>query len=242
MMKLLLDIGNTNAKYVFYQDGQMSDVTCLPITSLSVNYCQQQFRNCAHILLADVSAVATSILIEFATKYSKGLQIIQSESAKFGVTCGYANAQQLGVDRWLTMLAAKFRFPKQNCLIVDSGTATTIDLLDGKGTHHGGWIMPGLDMMSNAFSTVTAKVVVNTQQISELEFGHDTASNVNQGVVVATIGAIEQAITLAVKMGIAIDKIVLTGGKSEQLAKLLAPSCAVIDTLIFDGLALYCAE
>ena len=51
----------------------------------------------------------------------------------------------LGVDRWLAILAAAFKlYPQKNVLIIDAGTATTVDLLAKSGVHQGGWILPGI--------------------------------------------------------------------------------------------------
>lgn len=63
---------------------------------------------------------------------------------RFGVLLnGYDQPQQLGVDRWLGMVAAWQRYRRSFCL-VDCGTATTIDLVDDQGQHQGGVILPGI--------------------------------------------------------------------------------------------------
>ena len=49
----------------------------------------------------------------------------------------------LGVDRFLAMLAALERFPNSPLLVIDAGSAVTFDVIDAKGMHQGGLIMPG---------------------------------------------------------------------------------------------------
>ena len=59
---------------------------------------------------------------------------VSAEAA--GVTCGYKDFHQLGVDRWLALVAAYRKYAKP-IIVVDAGSAVTIDIVDGDGLHLG---------------------------------------------------------------------------------------------------------
>src|SRR6516162_10723505 len=78
-----------------------------------------------------------------------------------GVTNRYARPAQLGADRWASLVAARRRstatdlFPPA-CVVVNAGTAVTIDALDVDGVFHGGLILPGMRLMLQALAENTA--------------------------------------------------------------------------------------
>ena len=72
--------------------------------------------------------------------------------------CAYEDYSRLGIDRWLAMLAAWMQ--QQNCghIVVDAGTAITLDIIDAQGRHLGGYIVPGLEMQKKALLQNTRKI------------------------------------------------------------------------------------
>src|SRR5690606_18957451 len=62
-----------------------------------------------------------------------------------GVVNGYSDFSRLGMDRWLAMVGA-FDLCGCACVVLDLGTATTVDLVSGEGVHIGGYITPGLGL------------------------------------------------------------------------------------------------
>jgi len=238
-MIVLIDIGNSSAKYAFYQHTSFSEIHRIAVTNLSIKFCEQHFQACEKIVLASVGIAVETILSEFCANYHKSLCIVASQQNAFGVTSGYQQPNQLGVDRWLALVGAKALYPNQNCLIIDSGTATTIDLLAGDGLHHGGWILPGLDRMLTTINRDTANISVIAQDMAQLRFGQATSTNVNYGVLAATLGAIEQAIRLSNELAIEVEIVLITGGKGAYIASKLSVNCVYIDNLVFRGLALY---
>ncbi|WP_352284776.1 type III pantothenate kinase, partial [Pseudoalteromonas sp. Q18-MNA-CIBAN-0097] len=70
----------------------------------------------------------------------------------------YEHVGNLGIDRWLALIAGFTLYPNTACIVVDAGTATTIDVLDSEGLHLGGWILPGLDLMTSSLTQNTQRV------------------------------------------------------------------------------------
>lgn len=78
-----------------------------------------------------------------------GIEVARSTRQAAGVTSAYRDAGMLGVDRWLAMLAARKRCTGL-CVVIDCGTALTLDILEEDGRHRGGYIVPGLALQWRA--------------------------------------------------------------------------------------------
>jgi len=226
---LLLDIGNTREKAALMKNGK---VTALPqlatdnLAKLSIN--AVYFANVAPQEKVD------TIRQQLGLAKVPWRQIC-SEAKAFGVSNGYQQPQTLGVDRWLAMLGAQLLFPAQNVLIVDAGTAVTIDWLAQDGQHGGGWIIPGLKMQQQAVVTNTAKVFNSDIFNGCLAQGTDTVAGLQNGCLAAVLGAIMLAWQQA-----PCSKLILTGGDSKFLKSNLSDLPIVVEPLlIFHGLSRY---
>ena len=74
------------------------------------------------------------------------IKFYRSQKECFGVTLSYTNQQSYGADRYAAVVAAHHRLSGDK-IVIDCGTATTIDVIDEQGNHAGGLIMPGIDLM-----------------------------------------------------------------------------------------------
>ncbi|MDF2182666.1 type III pantothenate kinase [Neptuniibacter sp. CAU 1671] len=100
-----------------------------------------------------------------------------------GVANSYEDPSRMGVDRWLAMLAA-YNEAHCACCVVDCGSAITVDYLTAQGQHIGGYILPGLRLMTESLLKDTARVRFATEQMQghNTSPGTDTASAVGHGV------------------------------------------------------------
>ncbi|RUO32912.1 type III pantothenate kinase [Aliidiomarina soli] len=115
--------------------------------------------------------------------------VTQAEFA--GVQNAYADYQRLGVDRWLTLLAAR-SLTSSHCVIVDAGTAITLDILDKDGQHQGGWIAPGLHTMQDALVARSNRIKAR-YDAPRAELGQCTEDGLFLGCQAALRGFVEQA-------------------------------------------------
>lgn len=114
----------------------------------------------------------------------------RSSASCAGVSNAYATPGRLGVDRWLALIAA-YRQCLSAVLVVDIGSALTIDLVDGAGLHRGGYIMPGPRLMADALLRATDRVrFAPNEDLTVPEPGIDTATCVNNGISAALTGAV----------------------------------------------------
>ncbi len=148
-------------------------------------------------------------------------------------------AVTVGWDRLFAAIAAKhFRTKSQATLIVDCGTATTLNVLDSAGQFLGGAILPGVALMAEALHLHTAALpAVNTADLQTSAFPAGTTPEaIRAGILLAQRGAIQLA-WQALKQSE--GELFLTGGNAESLG-LNIPTCAVLHrpTLVLDGMAL----
>ncbi|RMG37408.1 MAG: type III pantothenate kinase [Gammaproteobacteria bacterium] len=139
---------------------------------------------------------------------------------------------QLGVDRWLGVLACRER-GLSPAVVVDTGTATTVDLLDAGGMHLGGYILPGLEAMHQALSVSTALPVRSDGPCGEPAVPATTAEAIACGALYAQVGAIERAFA---RLGSGCH-LVLSGGAAHRLMPHLSHEVVRIEQLVLEGLA-----
>jgi len=239
-MILLIDIGNSRTKYSKYSEGNRSSIESLPNRELTSEYLTKYFSDIERVIVASVSHYKLTNLIElWCTENQKQYQQVVSEKSMNGVTSGYERPSQLGVDRWLTLIAANTLYQGKNTLIVDAGTATTVDLLASDGTHKGGWILAGIDTLFKSVLDNTSQVKASDANDASLSFGVNSSENVNNATWAATVGAISLAVMESEKQGIVIDEILMTGGNGPALVELLPQPCTMIEELVFIGLQAY---
>lgn len=228
MKNLLIDVGNTNAKY------------CLAEGDAFIELNFEQAEN----ILTEVESVAIAAVsenIQVTTLLNKadeqGLTVVHAEVSErsFGIECGYPKFKNLGIDRWLAVLAAEQSYPDEDLIIVDAGTAMTVDFLTSDKKHLGGWIIPGLDLMKSSIIEKAPKVF-GEQKVREEQFGTDTPSAVFNGCLFTCIGSIQLAASFLTEQTARPVKVLLTGGNSSLLSKSLKQQFYVDQFLVFKGL------
>lgn len=128
----------------------------------------------------------------------------------------YQNTHTLGADRWAALIAVR-QLSNDNTLIISAGTATTIDFLGSNGMHYGGWILPGLKLMQQSLLQNTAGLHVANLHQKTSGIGLDTASAIEEGLLLAQVGAILQAFDFAKQQNQAIGKVWIDGGFANPL-------------------------
>lgn len=226
-MNLLLDFGNTRLKWCLYPQGQSLENAQMGACA-SVDACAlaQTWRNLPikQVLLASVAGpMATTALAATLSQFGFAVQFIRSQAQFAGLTCAYARAADLGVDRWLGMLGAHLAHPHQNCLIVSAGTAFTIDAVAAGGTHLGGYIAPGLSMMRAALAQGGA-LLPQLDPAADTATAIDFASDTHSAIAAGTLAALVQLIchsVLQLQNQHNLVKIIFSGGNGEQILNAL---------------------
>tara|TARA_R110000787_G_scaffold285251_1_gene400487 strand:- start:141 stop:875 length:735 start_codon:yes stop_codon:yes gene_type:complete len=244
-MRLLVDVGNTQVKYVLQADKRsaaLNEVVYLDYQSFKAQLSQATFSQVSEVILANVHGQKIADAIEAWTELNNiAFMQVHSVAKAFGVYSSYQQPERLGVDRWLAMIGAKQLYPQQNLLIIDAGTATTVDVIDANGQHCGGWIMPGVQTMFNSLLTQTKKIIATPNTTGSLLFGKDSSDCVNNGSWAMTIGAVKEAIIQANSV-LLLEKVLITGGNAEQIVNLISDNCQLEPKLVFHGLSCFQAR
>jgi type III pantothenate kinase len=161
------------------------------------------------------------------------VNFVAAQAELCGVRNLYDQPEQLGSDRWAALIAAWHQV-RRACLVVNCGTATTIDALSAQGEFIGGLILPGLTLMQQSLSQGTAQLSVSKGVVQN--FPRNTADAIASGVLRATLGAIEHQFTLLQVDGEAVC--ILTGGAADPLMHFLQMPVQFEKNLVLKGLQL----
>lgn len=238
---LLIDAGNTRIKWARVESDQFIPgvpFQIRPALLPAIKAAWDGLERPLGVALSNVAGerVEADIRSFIRCRWSLEPFIAQSQDSGFGVTSGYLEPERLGVDRWLALVAARAR-SHQPTVIVDAGSACTIDLLDAEGRHLGGYILPGLSAMANALATQTHQIqrVKITNKLG-LKLGRDTSSGISSGTLLALVGAIERVL-LDFQLEHSKElSLLMTGGDAESLQALLRFSSQMAPDLVLEGL------
>lgn len=171
-------------------------------------------------------------------KWKLDAQFIRTRDKGYGVNNAYADTKKLGVDRWLTLVAAHESYPGPVC-VVDCGTAITLDAMTAKGDHEGGLIIPGLSMMQECIRDRASninEVALNAEAGGRL-LAADTGNAIIAGSLYSAVALIERVVgDLVAEWGKPVQCL-LTGGDAEQVASLLSIKVTHCPDLVFEGMA-----
>jgi type III pantothenate kinase len=213
---LYVDVGNSAIKWLFngeYHTSLIEDFELNLLPNAEQNW---------------VSCVAHRAIL-------KGLKtpiFVQSLPTFQHFTSAYPIAKDLGVDRFLAMLAGAYQNPNQNLLIIDVGSALTIDLVLS-GRHQGGLIMPGLGAVRRCFTPFAT-------DSKNLTFGvaDNTAEAWASGTASMLLSAINEQIRRQSKKHGDLH-VILTGGDSQIVSSQLDYPAEIQSHLVLDGLVFY---
>ncbi len=238
MRMLLIDIGNTNLKWVWLQDGEMSSLECVNyrVDGLVAQayHCWSHAEKPEKIMLANVAGqqVEDELQQWISSEWNVEAEVVTARAQQLGVTNAYACPEQLGVDRWLALIAAHKNSVSSVC-VVDCGTAITIDALTADGQHQGGLILPGLAMVRQVMLDCTQIPRIGASENSALLAG-DTAGAIAAGSLHAAAALVER---VAQQMKLP-QKIILTGSDAPRLKTVMKLEAEIDSKLVMCGLAL----
>ena len=195
-----------------------------------------------HIWLASVAPSRIRDALVDWTRGTWGLTpcSLAVQSVACGVTCGYREPDQLGVDRWMAIIAGYHRSPGGVC-VVDCGTATTLDMVDGEGRHLGGFILPGMEMMRDSLLQGTA-MNVETEETELSEWGDSTASCIDLGIRKSVVSLVESSVERMQAAGVCDPGVILCGGASALVEPHLKLAHEHRDALVLEGMMRFVQE
>lgn len=237
MRALLLDVGNTRLKWAIADGAGLGKVHAQahngdPAAVIAA----REWPAVDAVRVCDVTGgeMRRRLLEALAARLTVTPEVVTAEREREGLRNGYAEAQRLGADRWLAMLAAWRRSRCALC-VVGAGTALTVDVVEAGGRHLGGVIAPGLVAMRRALRAATRFPLREDSPATiagAARLGCDSESAVELGVLHALLGAIERCVSLQP------DAVCyLTGGDAQHLLPFLDAGWHGAPDLVLEGLA-----
>jgi len=240
-MDLLIDIGNTNLKWAAHDSGSLGEMQTirhhggLPI---DLHAAWERLTSPQRILVSNVGGTEMGAVLQRACRsyWDREPIFAATEPHAYGITIAYERPERLGVDRWLALVAA-YRICEGPVLIVDAGTAVTYDLLLGDGSHLGGLILPGIEMMRDSLLVGTHIPRVEPQELAD-PWAADTGTAVAAGSIQAPAVLAERLFDrLTDKVGM-LPRCIFTGGDAERLISAVHRPIQHRPDLVLRGLAL----
>lgn len=247
-MLLVLDIGNTNAKFGLYDGTEVladwravtdhdrtADEWGALIQNLFAlkNYRLDQAEDC---IMASVVPPATDAVSTMLRKYLDLDPLIIGPDVDVGIPTRYVDRNEVGADRLANAVGAVQRYGAP-CIVVDFGTSTNFDVVSPDGAYVGGALAPGLELSADALFARAARLFKVELQFPPAAIGHRTVTAMQSGLLWGYVGLVE-GITQRIQAELEVPaRVIGTGG----LAALLAERTEVIDVvdqqLTVDGLA-----
>jgi len=235
-MNLLVDIGNSRLKWGWAKDRQI--ISGSPLINQQVNQAtlHDLWRQIPEPDRLVVACVGARDQLEQVRKIAALLwpaikvTTVISQANAFGVINSYLQPEKLGVDRWLSLIAARKQYQNAIC-VVDCGTAITIDLLAADGHHQGGFIAPGLTLMKKSLAEGTCKLSFDNTE-HDFEPANNTEAAIYNGTLAACCGLIEHVLSAQAEN----IRLILTGGDALTIAGQLDVVSVIDQDLVLRGL------
>jgi len=248
-MLLCLDIGNTHILGgVFDQDNLVARFryatnligTADQFGIFLVNILQANKIAPENIKATAVSSVVPSIdytIRHTISLYLQSQYFMLQAGVKTGLNIKYKNPNEVGADRIANAIGAVNAFPNKNMIIIDMGTATTLDVVTKKRDYLGGAILPGLRLGMESLASNTAKLIEVDIEAPASFIGRTSRESIQVGLYYGQLGALKEIIN-GMKKEVFQDEPVLiigTGGFS-QLYREKALFDVLLPDLVLQGL------
>ncbi|MBD3676652.1 MAG: type III pantothenate kinase [Planctomycetaceae bacterium] len=163
-----------------------------------------------------------TLMLDWSLK-TIGVPVPLRDRGLLSISMDVKSPHQVGIDRLLNAMAAnQLREPGEAALVVDSGTATTVDLIDENGVFQGGAILPGLRLSAESLHRYTQLLpevpLEELQEESRNPVGKETREAIRSGLYWGQLGAIRE-LTERILAGRSNVARFLTGGGAELLSE-----------------------
>jgi type III pantothenate kinase len=236
-MKLLIDFGNTRCKWVLIVENEWQSVNSFAHHGQNIIEAMHK-----HLPLKEVHEIhIVSVLGDaFETDCQRTLEDIvscnfyHSQADAHSIQLAYATPTSYGADRFAALVAAH-QHGSGDKIIVDCGTALTIDVLKHSGQHLGGLIIPGMTMMCDSLCKQTANLMIDENPTEARLLAGNTKEAIYSGTVMLAnyglLGIIQQ-----LQEDLDQAKIILTGGEANKMFTLDSIDINHKPNLVLEGL------
>lgn len=244
MTILCVDVGNTRVKWAPLRDGALGEQRA----DAHAGWTAEQWRTALfsdepveRVVACSVAGGASAAGLADAARLATGREVRFATTSReaAGVVNGYADPGLLGVDRWVAVVAGH-HLARGDCVVVDVGTAMTVDVVLAQGRHVGGYIVPGPDLMVASLLEGTSDLATHsaTSPPSEARgFADNTRDAIGGGCRIALAALVDRAVADATQLAGRPVELLVTGGALAEIQPWLATPGRAVPDLVLQGLA-----
>ena len=250
-MLLAIDVGNTNIVVGVFEGSKLVESwrlatdnrrsadeygTILGSMYRRINITEEDIDD---IIIASVVPSLLFTLEHMCLKFYEKTPIVVEQGIKTGIKINYENPRALGADRLVNAVAAHIRYGG-NLIVIDFGTATTLDCVSADGTFLGGAIAPGMKTQAAALFEHTAKLPNVDLEIPGKFIARNTTEGMQSGLIYGHMGFTEHIVKQEMSRELGCDpdsiKVIATGGMATMVESGVDCIDVIDRRLTLDGL------
>jgi type III pantothenate kinase len=228
-MNFVVDIGNSNTVIGVFKEGDLRKrwriATDRNLTVDDISSKIHALMSISNLTIEEISCVVLGSVVptwnhsweRFSIEFLKRNPVFLKYSTPCGITIKTPNPAEVGADRIANAAGASIQY-SQGTIVVDSGTAITLDIVNPEKEYIGGAIMPGIISSMEALSTKTAKLPRFQLDKPEKAVGITTLESLQSGVFFGFVGMIDRLVEESLKELNFNPKVISTGGLAGALS------------------------
>jgi type III pantothenate kinase len=235
---LAIDAGNSRVKWGWHDGRGWASVASVSLIEFAassdhVNPFSVTHEDPERIIISNVAGEgAHHLLVNWTSIFDAEPLWLRAEAERCGLRNRYERPEQLGPDRWAALIAAR-HLHAGPCLVVNAGTATTVDMLSGDGSFLGGCILPGVELMRFVLHEHTGRLPMSEGAFRDAP--RNTLDAIETGCRHAQAGAVERI--YRVFRDLELNPLcIVSGGAGRVLVDQLAMPRRYVENLVLDGL------
>ena len=191
---LVVDIGNSRVKGGIFENKKLHQSITFNSHFINQDNLDHFFKEnpMRNILISSVNSKAEEVIKNYLNKQKINYRLLDDSSLKLILDVDEPKA--LGQDRIANAYGALMHFPLNDCIVVDIGTAITIDFIVKEGRYLGGMIYPGAELCAKALAEYTDKLPLISLKKPESSLAKTTETHLQAGIYYGQLGAIERMI------------------------------------------------
>jgi len=228
-MNFVVDIGNSNTVIGIFKDGHLKNrwriATDRNLTIDDISSKIYSLMSISNLTIQEISCVLIGSVVptwnhsweRFSIEFLKRTPVFLKHSTPCGIIIKTPNPTEVGADRIANAAGAAIQY-SQGTIVVDSGTAITLDIINPAKEYIGGAIMPGIMTSMEALSQKTAKLPRFQLDKPEKAIGTTTLNSLQSGVFYGFVGMIDRLVEESLKELDFKPNIISTGGLAGALS------------------------
>ena len=237
---ILLDCGNSSLKAQYIGEGRRQSSFACTYDSHWPQRLQRwlQDQSATHCYLTSVLDTSRQAELDqcLARNFTNPVTRFVSEAEALGVKNAYHQPGRLGADRWMVLIATA-EMADTDALVIDAGSAMTVDLLRADGQHLGGAILPGISTPLEQFKGIFSHIDFNHPAITETaEPGCSTEAAIHIDYQQPSIDLMPELVNRWIHFLDDDASILLTGGDALQVQRRLGRASQIVPDLVFRGM------